>query len=151
MKGPAILRLFCMGSALSCRQSYKASLIVIGCPLYLSKRYAKHSWMPKALMHPNHCAHAFIGLPKNLWKKFTEYCQIPEVKLWVIFPKAIFTALSNNHKKHLCDRWEEHIQRRIRDLRRIPWKEIDPKTMQSRLCKVYFRRGSFDSDGITGI
>jgi len=101
-------------------------------------------------MHPNPLRSRLYWTAQKSMKKFTEYCQILRSSSGY-FPKRSSQPCPSNHKKHLCDRWKSTYKDEFVTCGGIPWKEIDPKTMQSRLAKVYFFAGEVvDSDGITG-
>lgn len=153
VSGPAILRLSAWGARYLADKGYKANLIVNWAP-----DVAEHK-VREALIECKNTnaskpisATSLFGLPKNLWKKLVEFCQMPENKLWAHLSKSDLHALMQvvSRSVFAIDGKSTYKDEFV-TCGGIPWKEIDPKTMQSRLCKGLFFAGEVvDSDGITG-
>ena len=153
MSGPAVLRLSAWGARYLADKGYKTNVVVNWVPSLPEHKlreeiisYKSANASKQILVTP------LFGIPKNLWKKFTEHCQMPEHKLWAHLSKQdLHTLVQVLCKSTFPIDGKSTYKEEFVTCGGIPWKEIDPKTMQSRLCKGLFFAGEVvDTDGITG-
>lgn len=151
--GPAVLKLSAWGARYLYEQKYQARLIINWAPTF-SKESAfttlqkvKAVFPYKTLFEQN-----VFNLPKNLWKSFLEILGAPY--------KKCLRELSLLHVKELAQKLtEDHYQIEGKTINKqefvtcggITLKEIDFKTMQSKICSQLFFAGEIlDIDGVTG-
>jgi hypothetical protein len=93
-----------------------------------------------------------FGLPRRLWEYLTEQCGITEQMRWGDLPAAAQNKLTehllrDSHKVAGKTTFKEEFV----TCGGIQLKEIDPQTMESRICKgIYWAGEVIDADGITG-
>ncbi len=93
-----------------------------------------------------------FGLPRRLWEYLTEQSGITEQMRWGDLPAAAQNKLTehllrNSHKVVGKTTFKEEFV----TCGGIQLKEIDPQTMESRICKgIYWAGEVIDADGITG-
>jgi predicted Rossmann fold flavoprotein len=93
-----------------------------------------------------------FGLPRRLWEYLTELCGITEQMRWGDLPAAAQNKLTehllrDSHKVAGKTTFKEEFV----TCGGIQLKEIDPQTMESRICKgIYWAGEVIDADGITG-
>lgn len=153
VSGPAILRLSAWGARVLAEKGYKANLLVNWAP-DLSEQKVRELLIECKNGNPSKpiSLTPLFTLPKNLWKKLVEFCGIPEAKLWAHLSKSDLHALVQVVSRSVFPiDGKSTYKDEFVTCGGIPWKEIDPRTMQSRLCKGLFFAGEVvDSDGITG-
>jgi len=93
-----------------------------------------------------------FGLPRRLWEYLAQLCGITEQMRWGELPAAAQNKLTehllrDNHKVAGKTTFKEEFV----TCGGIQLNEIDPQTMESRICKrIYFAGEIIDADGITG-
>jgi predicted Rossmann fold flavoprotein len=153
ISGPAVLRLSAWGARHLAERGYEGVVVVNWVPL-LSEQQVRTALMECKVESASKIIHLtpLFGLPKNLWKKLLSYIHISETKVWAHFSKTDLHELV----QVLCNS-QLRIQGKSTNKDEfvtcggIPWKEINPKTMESKLCTgLYFAGEVVDTDGITG-
>ena len=151
--GPAVLKLSAWGARILHEKNYRTPLKINWTP-DISSEELKHLIMNYSKEHAARLvvSDCPVALPKNLWKALLEMSQIPKDLRWSVFSK-------------------QHMQKMIEILQACPFqiegkttykeefvtcggiklKEIDFKTMESRICPgLYFAGEVIDVDGVTG-
>lgn len=153
MSGPAILRLSAWGARYLAEKSYLVTLLV-NWVAELSEQKVREQILEckNANASKQVVFTPLFGIPKNLWRKFTEHCQIPENKPWAHFSKAdLHSLVQTLCRSSFAMEGKSTYKDEFVTCGGIPWKEIDPKTMQSKVCQgLYFAGEVVDTDGITG-
>lgn len=150
--GPAILKLSAWGSKYLHEQNYQTQLTINWITLSKEIAFAKlqevKAFFPyKTLLQEN-----LFGLPKNLWKKFLEMLGISYKKRFIEIPLQ--------HVKNLAQKLTEdryRVEGKTTNKQEfvtcggVTLKEVDFKTMQSKICpRLFFAGEILDIDGITG-
>ena len=153
VSGPAVLRLSAWGARVLAERKYHATLLVNWVP-GLSEQKVREQILEIKKGHPSKqiAWTPLFGLPKNLWRKCIEFCQIPENRPWAHLSKDdLHVLVQVLTKSSLTIEGKSTYKEEFVTCGGIPWKEIDPKTMQSRICPgLYFAGEVVDTDGITG-
>lgn len=150
--GPAILKLSAWGARYLHEQNYQAKLVInwliLPKEIVLAKlQEAKIHSPQKTLFQEN-----LFDLPKNLWKTFLELLGIPHKKRLV--------EISLQHLKNLAKKLTEDVyqiegkttnKQEFVTCGGVCLKEVDFKTMQSKICpRLFFAGEILNIDGITG-
>ena len=150
--GPAILKLSAWGSKYLHEQNYQTQLMINWITLskeiaFAKLQKAKALYPLKKLLQEN-----LFDLPKNLWKTFLEILGISH--------KSRLTEIPLQHLKKLAQKLTEdcyQIEGKTTNKQEfvtcggITLKEVDFKTMQSKICpRLFFAGEILDVDGITG-
>lgn len=151
--GPSVLKLSAWGARYLYEQNYQAKLTVNW--LHTLSQENAFSKLQKAKAHFPHktlFGENLFELPKNLWKTFLELLGEPYKKRLI--------DLSSQHLKKLAQKLTEdhyHIAGKTTNKQEfvtcggVTLKEIDFKTMQSKVCPNLFFAGEIlNIDGITG-
>ncbi|KAG6559008.1 dehydro-bile acid delta-reductase [Candidatus Rhabdochlamydia oedothoracis] len=150
--GPAILKLSAWGSKYLHEQNYQTRLMINWVALskeetFVKLQEAKTHFPHKTLLQKN-----LFDLPKNLWKTFLEILGISYKKRLI---EISLQQLKNLAQKLTGDRYQvegktTHKQEFV-TCGGVTLKEVDFKTMQSKICpRLFFAGEILDIDGITG-
>jgi predicted Rossmann fold flavoprotein len=149
--GPVILRLSAFGARLINDLNYDFNIEINWVPEIGN---IKKSFSEARIRNPNQkiSLHTFFNLPLRLWKRLVELAGINEDLKWTEVSKekliSLESILSENqyHIKGKTTFKEEFVT-----AGGISLKNIDFKTMESKVCKGLFFAGEvLDIDGITG-
>ena len=153
MSGPAVLRLSAWAARYLSEKEYKGVLVINWVPMLAEHQVrealleAKRGSASKAI-----CLTPLFALPKNLWRKVLAHCHILDTKLFAHLSKVDVHELVQAlcHSRFTIDGKSTNKEEFV-TCGGIPWKEINQKTMESKLCKgLYFAGEVVDTDGITG-
>lgn len=150
--GPAVLKLSAWGSKYLHEQNYQTWLMINWVTLSKEEVFAKFQEAKIRFPHKTLLQKNLFDLPKNLWKIF--------LKILGISYKKHFIEISLQHLQNLAHKLTEdryqvegkttHKQEFV-TCGGITLKEVDFKTMQSKLCpRLFFAGEILDIDGITG-
>ncbi|PWU14860.1 MAG: aminoacetone oxidase family FAD-binding enzyme [Chlamydiae bacterium] len=150
--GPAILKLSAWGSKYLHEQNYRAQLMINWIILSKESAFAKLQETKILFPHKTLLQENLFNLPKNLWKTFLEILGISYKKRLV--------ELSVQHVKNLAHKLTEdcyQVEGKTTNKQEfvtcggVTLKEVDFKTMQSKICpRLFFAGEILDIDGITG-
>ncbi|MFT5881781.1 MAG: putative Rossmann fold flavoprotein [Crocinitomicaceae bacterium] len=151
VSGPGILRLSAWGARKLSKLDYKFTLAVNWLPstdAAATITKLRSDWGKRQLS--TRCP--FEQIPKRLWARMLEVAKIPETQIW--------SQLSKAHTKTLSDLLNNcHLPVVGKSINKdefvtaggVELKEINLKTMQSKLCSgLYFAGEVMNVDGITG-
>jgi predicted Rossmann fold flavoprotein len=153
LSGPSILRLSAWAARILHERKYQGTLIVHWASDHTEKD-VREALVNARSEHSSKIISLtpFFGLSKKLWKRLTDFCQIEENKVFSHLSKADLHSLVQvivNSRFSILGKSTNKDE--FVTCGGIPWKEIDPKTMQSKVCPgLYFAGEVVDSDGITG-
>lgn len=150
--GPAILKLSAWGSKYLHEQNYQTQLMINWVTLskeriFTKLQEAKELFPYKTLLQEN-----LFNLPKNLWKTFLEISGIS-------YKKRLIEISLQNLKKLARKLTEDcyHVEGKTTHKQEfvtcggVTLKEVDFKTMQSKICpRLFFAGEILNIDGITG-
>lgn len=150
--GPVILKLSAWEASYLYEQNYHAKLIINWLTLSKEAAFAKLQELKTHFPHKTLFAENLFNLPKNLWKTFLELLGAPYKKRLV--------EISSQHLKSLAQKLTQdyyQIEGKTTNKQEfvtcggIRLKEVDFKTMQSKICpRLFFAGEILDIDGITG-
>jgi hypothetical protein len=150
--GPAILKLSAWGSKYLHEQNYQTQLIINWIMLPKEIAFAKLQEAKTLFPHKTLLQENLFDLPKNLWKTFLEVLGISYKKRLIEIPLQYLKTLA---QKLTEDRYQ--VEGKTTNKQEfvtcggVTLKEIDFKTMQSKICPQLFFAGEIlDIDGITG-
>jgi predicted Rossmann fold flavoprotein len=153
LSGPCILRTSAWGARLLAERDYKFSIQVQWLGDYDQKR-AAHVFQETRAQHPRkHIANwSPVGLPQRLWERLVTAAKIPAEATWAGLSKESAQALA----RELCA-GEFHVagksmyKEEFVTCGGVALKEVDFRTMQSRVCPGLFLAGEvLDIDAVTG-
>jgi predicted flavoprotein YhiN len=153
VSGPAVLKLSAWGARFLCDRQYQAQLIINWLPDLKTEQLrqnliaTKQQFPKRKLM--NHCP---VTLPKRLWQYLLLRLKITDELRWADLAKPQLNQLVeilNNYRIAIAGKGvfkEEFVT-----CGGVSLREVDFKTMQSRICPGLFFAGEIlDIDGITG-
>ncbi|MBM3207076.1 MAG: NAD(P)/FAD-dependent oxidoreductase [Chlamydiae bacterium] len=153
VSGPGVLRLSAFAARYLHDSDYDATLCVNWAPQYAEHevRESLLSLKKENSAKPIAYTPAF-GIPKNLWKKLLEFCHIFEDKLWAHLSKQeLHQLVQVIVKSQFKIQGKSTNKDEFVTCGGVSWKEVDHKTMESKVCKGLFFVGEvLDSDGVTG-
>ena len=149
--GPVILKLSAFGARVMNERNYNFDITVNWIPQI--KNPSDELFIIKK-KYPNQkiSSHSYFGLPYRLWKRITELAKINEDLKWTEASKekllTLTTTLSN---WNFSVKGKNTFKEEFVTAGGVSLKEIDFKTMESKICKgLYFVGEVLDIDGITG-
>ncbi len=153
LSGPAVLKLSAWGARLLHGTRYQATLRVNFLP------DDKHEAIEENLRryreaHPKRAvaAHPLYDIPKRYWERTTAACGVPEELTWSHVTREQSLALIEqltNARFAITGKGE--FKDEFVTAGGVRLKEVDFRTMESRICKGLFFAGEIlDIDGITG-
>lgn len=97
-------------------------------------------------------ANPLWNIPQRLWKKLLEFAEIEESLKWAELPKKNFNKFTENLIRAEFEvKGKTTFKEEFVTCGGVNLNEIDPLTMQSKICKGLFFAGEvMDVDGITG-
>lgn len=150
--GPAILKLSAWGAKHLHEQNYQTQLMINWVTLSKEGAFAKLQGAKLYFPHKTLLQENVFDLPRNLWKKFLEILGIPY--------KKRLREISSQHLKKLAHKLTEdcyHVEGKTTHKQEfvtcggVTLKEVDFKTMQSKICpRLFFAGEILNIDGITG-
>lgn len=151
--GPAVLKLSSFAARYLHDEGYRATLLVNWLPK-LKEEAIRSSLLQAKERHPLRAiaSEPLFQLPKNFWRRFLSLNGIDEAKKWGHLSKELLNRLSHalHESSYQIDGKTTYKQEFV-TAGGIALKEVDFKTMQSRLCPGLFFAGEvLDIDGITG-
>lgn len=151
--GPAVLKLSAWGARTLHDMKYKATLRVNWLP-DLSEEDLKNTLISQRKSAPVRqvSTEAPFSLPKNLWKAFLSMADIPHETKWAALSNLQIKSLASilHAGTFAIDGKSTHKDEFV-TCGGINLKEVDFRTMESRLCPgLYFAGEVLDIDGVTG-
>lgn len=151
--GPAALKLSAWGARYFFEKNYHAKIVISWLPQFSKQEIVnklvelKKSSPAKTLFSEN-----LFGLPKNLWKLFLEsYQETYKKALGNLSQKEIVMLSEKLHADPYQVEGKTTHKEEFVTCGGITLKEVDFKTMQSKVCKGLFFAGEIlDIDGVTG-
>lgn len=153
LSGPAVLKISAWSAREMKRADYKAALRVNWLGL---KRVEEVQQILKGLKESNLKTQVHNAYPEQLakrfWVKLLEKCSIPEDKRWADASNKDLQALSQTiYATEFEVLGKNRYKEEFVECGGVSLKEIDFKTMQSKICPgLYFSGEVLDVDGITG-
>lgn len=150
--GPAILKLSAWGSRYLYEQNYQIQLMINWVTfskerVFTKLQEVKAHFPQKTLLQEN-----LFDLPKNMWKTFLEILGISYKKKNIEIPLQKLKNLAQKltEDQYQVDGKTTHKQEFV-TCGGVTLKEVDFKTMQSKICpRLFFAGEILDIDGITG-
>lgn len=153
ISGPGVLRLSAIAARYLYDQKYHAVVSVNWAPDLAEQKVREELLAMKNEFSNRPMSHTpGFGIPKNLWKRLLEFCSISEEKLWAHFSKKdVHELVQAISKTQFQINGKSTNKDEFVTCGGVPWKEVDHKTMESKISKGLFFTGEvLDSDGITG-
>jgi predicted Rossmann fold flavoprotein len=153
LSGPAVLRLSAWEARSFAERNYHTGITVDWLPLV--SRNDLEMWCEQQRIHNGIKAiHNTppIALPKRLWQKFCDAADCADARPWNQFTKPMQRQLLDLIKScHFAVTGKTTNKDEFVTCGGISLKEVDFRTMQSKLCpNLYFAGECLDIDGITG-
>ncbi len=153
VSGPAVLRLSAWAARLLYEHKYKMSLVINWLPEY-SPESLKEELLNLKVTSPkkqvqSHCS---FKLPKRLWQRLVETVGIDAQITWSAISKVQLNKLYQELTQGLYSIQGKGVfKEEFVTCGGVSLKEIDFKTMQSKICPGLFFAGEIlDIDGVTG-
>lgn len=151
--GPAVLKLSAWGARLLHDRQYQALLRIDWIPDVSYEGVLKNLQNTKDIVPQKLVVNEVLfDLPKNLWKRFVSFAEIPESLTWVNFSKKQMLALSDILKRSEFQiKGKSTFKEEFVTCGGVCLDEVNFKTMESRVCPgLYFAGEVLDIDGVTG-
>lgn len=153
LSGPAILKLSAWGARGLYDQGYQATLQINWLPNDSIDQLRQHlldakQQQPKRTL----AAYTPLDLPRRLWQYFLRRAGIAAEQRWAELSKsALHTLLQELHQGQYKIQGKGAFKEEFVTCGGVNLKQVDFKTMQSRLCPGLFFAGEIlDIDGVTG-
>jgi predicted Rossmann fold flavoprotein len=153
LSGPAVLKLSAWGARLLHQAGYKAKLTINWLPNENDASLRKtllsvKSQLPQRSVHSN-CP---VMIPKRLWESFCRHAEIPEKTRWAeLSNRALNLLIQSLIQGAYTISGKGQFKEEFVTCGGINLKEVDFKTMESRICPgLYFAGELLDIDGVTG-
>ncbi|MES2273961.1 MAG: NAD(P)/FAD-dependent oxidoreductase [Chlamydiota bacterium] len=150
--GPAALKLSAWGARYFHEMNYKVELMVNWLP-HLSEEEILAALIRFKRISPekNLSGESLFGFPKNFWKTFLEILKISQKRIHDISQKDLRGLAHKLHQDIYLTQGKTVNKEEFVTCGGVTLKEIDFKTMQSKLCPGLFFAGEIlDIDGVTG-
>lgn len=149
--GPAILKLSAFGARIMNERKYNFTININWLP-HIKNINSELQKLKSVNKNKKISAHSQFGLPFRLWQRFTELAKINEDLKWTEASKEKLYSLSEILVNCVFGITGKNIfKEEFVTAGGINLKEIDFKTMESKICKgLYFAGEVLDIDGITG-
>lgn len=149
--GPAILKLSAFGARIMNERKYNFIICVNWLP-HIKNINSELQKLKPINKNKKISSHSQFGLPFRLWQRFTELAKINEDLKWTEASKEKLYSLSEILTNCTFGITGKNIfKEEFVTAGGINLKEIDFKTMESKICKgLYFAGEVMDIDGITG-
>jgi predicted Rossmann fold flavoprotein len=153
LSGPAVLKLSAWGARRLFLAKYQADLSVDLLP-HLSRETISENLQRYREEHPKRAvaAHPLFEIPKRYWEKLTTAATVEPEQTWAHISRTETAALIDQLKQgQFRVTGKGEFKEEFVTAGGIKLKEVDFRTMQSRICPGLFFAGEIlDIDGITG-
>lgn len=151
--GPAALKLSAWGARILHEKNYHVEISINWLP-ELTQEEMRNTLLTLKKKQPNQTlgSESMFGLPKNLWKRLIELAGLDV--------KKRFSEIANSDLFRFCERLQSDVyqvegkttnKEEFVTCGGINLKEVDFRTMESRICSGLFFAGEIlDIDGVTG-
>ena len=153
LSGPAVLKLSAWGAGPLHEHKYHAQLTVNFLPDYTAEQLTEtietfKTRSPKKLVQSANA----LPIPGRYWKQIVKACGINDETTWGnISRKSMLSIVSELTQAHFQIKGKGIFKEEFVTCGGVDLKEIDFKTMESKLCPgLYFAGEVLDIDGITG-
>lgn len=150
--GPAAIKLSAWGARLLHEKQYRVELLINWLPNLTREEITakilklKAQYPQKILLGEN-----LFYLPKNLWKAFLDRCNVGERRLNDISSQAVQQLTNLLNRDSFAVEGKTTHKEEFVTCGGVDLKEVDFKTMQSKICPGLFFAGEIlDIDGVTG-
>ncbi len=153
VSGPAVLRMSAWGARILAEVDYQFPLTVNWVPGLQEMQLREALLKEKSLSSTKTIVStALFSIPKNLWKKLVLAAGMDIELLWAqLSHKQIHQLIQTLQRTIFQVKGKSPFKEEFVTAGGVPWKEIDYKTMQSKLVPhLYFAGEVVNSDGITG-
>lgn len=153
LSGPAVLKLSAFGARILNECRYKAKLTINFVPDQNADSVYQQLVSYKKEHPKKHVvSQPLFNIPRRYWTRIAETAGISDTLLWADTSKAVISAFSHQLTSAKFDITGKGIfKEEFVTAGGVSLKEIDFKTMQSRVCPGLFLGGELlDIDGITG-
>ncbi|MGB3532360.1 MAG: NAD(P)/FAD-dependent oxidoreductase [Microcoleaceae cyanobacterium] len=153
LSGPAVLKLSAWGARFLHECDYQTALKVNWLPQMNSEQLRKHLLSVKSQYPKKGIAgYCPVELPKRLWQKLVEYCEIKPQQKWAELSKKQLNQLIQELNQGQYQILGKGIfKEEFVTCGGVNLKQVNFKTMESRCCQgLYFAGEILDIDGITG-
>jgi len=153
LSGPAVLKLSAWGARLLHQQKYQATLIVNWVPASNPETLRQQLQSVRSqLAQKSVVSNCPVMIPRRLWERLTETVGIKPGDRWAeISNKVLNTLLQELTRGQFKITGKGAFKEEFVTCGGVNLKEVDFKTMESRLCPNLFFAGEIlDIDGVTG-
>lgn len=153
LSGPGVIKLSALAARELYNQDYRANLSISLLPQYsiesvLAALIREKSHTPKRELQ----AGSFEGIPKRYWNRILDFLEIPASTIWAQVSKKQLQAIASQLiSAEFQVNGKGVFKEEFVTCGGVSLKEVDFRTMQSRICPGLFFAGEvLDIDGITG-
>lgn len=153
LSGPAVLKLSAWGARMLHKSHYQAGLVVNLLPDFSAEElYRKLVAYKEQNSKKRISTEPVFSIPGRYWSKIVQLVGIPEETIWANLSKEAMSALlSELTCGHFAVSGKGIFKEEFVTCGGVNLKEVDFKTMQSKLCPGLYLAGEIlDIDGITG-
>lgn len=153
LSGPAVLKLSAWGARFLHGRNYKTSVLINWLPQYKLEVLRQQLLAVKSqLAHKTIAASCPVAIPRRLWERLTSSIGIDEQKRWAdLSNKMLDRLLQELVQGEYQITGKGAFKEEFVTCGGVNLKEVDFKTMESRLCPGLFFAGEIlDIDGVTG-
>ena len=153
LSGPAVLKLSAWGARVLHEQRYRAQMQINWLPAD-SLDTSRQMFLDAKLQQPRKTVAGYcpVELPRRLWQYLVSRADIVPERRWAELSKLQFQSLLGElHQGQYQIQGKSIYKDEFVTCGGVRLKEVDFKTMQSRLCPgLYFAGEILDIDGVTG-
>jgi len=153
LSGPAVLKLSAWGARVLHEQRYRAQMQINWLPAG-SLDTSRQMFLQAKLQQPRKTVAGYcpVELPRRLWQYLVSRADIVPERRWAELSKLQFQSLLGElHQGQYQIQGKSIYKDEFVTCGGVRLKEVDFKTMQSRLCPgLYFAGEILDIDGVTG-
>ena len=153
LSGPAVLKLSAWGARVLHEQRYRAQMQINWLPAD-SLDTSRQMFLEAKLQQPRKTVAGYcpVELPRRLWQYLVSRADIVPERRWAELSKLQFQSLLGElHQGQYQIQGKSIYKDEFVTCGGVRLKEVDFKTMQSRLCPgLYFAGEILDIDGVTG-
>jgi predicted Rossmann fold flavoprotein len=153
LSGPAVLKLSAWGARILYDNNYRATLIINFLPNYDDEKLYKEILAYKEQYGKRRVTNAeLFPVPKRYWRRIVQLAGNDEETIWANLTKQAMTSIVTELLRARFNiRGKGVFKEEFVTCGGVALKEIDFKTMQSRICPGLYLAGEIlDIDGITG-
>lgn len=153
VSGPAVLKLSAWGARVIKESNYQMPLGINWLPEYSGDSLREYLLNVKANCGKKLIfSHSPVSLPRRLWESLVDSCGIPPQKPWAEVSKQELKGLAEQLTQGVYQiKGKGVFKEEFVTCGGVSLKEVDFKTMESKLCKGLFFAGEvLDIDGVTG-